>query len=314
MGAGEYMDGTTTGNDSTGDGPHGDDRRARHGAGRREGSVADDAPGSNALRIDIVTLFPAMFAGPFDVSMVARAREAGLVDLRVHDLRAWCLDRHRTADDMAFGGGGGMVLKAEPLFRAVEDLLGIAPLVPGGPPPPVPVVLMTPQGRRFDHAAARRLAAAPRLVVLCGHYEGFDERVRAHLATDEVSIGDFVVTGGELPAMLVVDAVARLRPGVVGLTGGTERDSYAAGRLEHPHYTRPADFRGWTVPPVLLSGHHAAVDAWRRRQSVLRTAARRPDLLASFPPDNLEARTLAEWESDGVAGESDGSDAGSGSA
>lgn len=267
-----------------------------HGRAGNAAAVDRPAEGADALRIDIVTLFPAMFAGPFDVSMIARARAAGIVDLRVHDLRDWCTDRHRTADDMAYGGGGGMVLKAEPLFRAVEDLLGIQPLVPGGPPPPAPVVLMTPQGRRFDHAVARELAAADRLVVLCGHYEGFDERVRAHLATVEVSIGDFVVTGGELPAMLVVDAVARLRPGVVGLAGGVETDSHAAGRLEHPHYTRPADFRGWGVPEILVGGHHAAVARWRRRQALYRTADRRPDLLAARPPDAEESAMLAERE------------------
>ncbi|MFN8422851.1 MAG: tRNA (guanosine(37)-N1)-methyltransferase TrmD [Anaerolineae bacterium] len=270
-----------------------DGSRERNG-GAGPGPAADR--GEGALRIDIVTLFPAMFAGPFDVSMVARARRAGLVDLRVHDLRAWATDRHRTADDYAFGGGGGMVLKPEPLFRAVESLLDIAPLTPGGPPPPAPVVLMTPQGRRFDHAAARALAAAARIVVLCGHYEGFDERVRTHLATDEISIGDFVVTGGELPAMLLADAVIRLRPGVVGLTGGVETDSHAAGRLEHPHYTRPADFRGWTVPDVLLSGDHGAVDTWRRRTALERTAARRPDLLAAAPPSAEERGWLEAGE------------------
>ncbi|MEO8082566.1 MAG: tRNA (guanosine(37)-N1)-methyltransferase TrmD [Ardenticatenales bacterium] len=252
---------------------------------------------SDALRLDIVTLFPAMFTGPFDVSMIARARAAGLVDLRVHDLRTWATDRHQTADDYAFGGGGGMVMKAEPLFRAVESLLDIPPLAPGDPPPPAAVVLMTPQGRRLDHAAALALAAERRVVVLCGHYEGFDERVRAHLATHEISVGDFVVTGGELPAMLLADAVIRLRPGVVGLAHGVETDSHAAGRLEHPHYTRPADFRGWKVPDVLLGGDHGAVDRWRRRKSLERTAARRPDLLVDVPPTTEERGWLDEGAS-----------------
>jgi len=201
------------------------------------------------LRIDILTIFPDMFAGPFDHSMIRRARESGLVDIRVHDLRRWAGDRHHTTDDYAYGGGGGMVMKPEPLFEAVEDLLGIPPLSAGDPRrPPHPVVLMTPQGRRFDHALARELAAHDRLVILAGHYEGFDERVRLHLATHEVSVGDFVVTGGELPAMLVADAVTRLRPGVIGLATATETDSFATGPLEHPHYTRPADFRGLRPP------------------------------------------------------------------
>lgn len=272
---GEYMEPSEAGNDPP-------------------AQIGGPAPGSDALRIDIVTLFPAMFAGPFEHSMIARAAAAGLVDIRVHDLRLWATDRHRTADDYAFGGGGGMVLKPEPLFRAVEDLLGIEPLCPEGPPPPCPVVLMTPQGHRFDHARARSLAAADRFILLCGHYEGFDERVRLHLATLEVSIGDFVVTGGELPAMLVADAVARLRPGVVGLVGGVESDSHAAGRLEHPHYTRPADFRGWTVPTVLTSGDHGAVAVWRKRTAFQRTAERRPDMLAAVPPDRDEARWLGQ--------------------
>lgn len=260
-------------------------------------------PGNSAaltpFRIDIVTLFPAMFAGPFDVSMVGRAQAAGVVDIRVHDLRQWATDRHHTADDYAFGGGGGMVLKPEPLFLAVEDILGIAPLAADQPGPvPQPVVLMTPQGRRLDHALALDLAAGERMVVLCGHYEGFDERVRTQLATHEVSIGDFVLTGGELPAMVLTDAVARLRPGVLGLATGTHTDSFAQGLLEHPHYTRPADFRGWVVPEVLVSGDHGAVDRWRRREALVRTARRRPDLLALADLSAEERRWL---ESEGLA-------------
>jgi len=233
------------------------------------------------LGIDVITVFPEMFVGPFDHSLIRRARDAGLVDIRVHDLRSWAHDRHRTTDDYAYGGGGGMVMKPEPLFEAVEDLLGIPPITAESPRPvPHPVVLMTPQGRRFDHGLARALAAHDRLIILAGHYEGFDERVRRHLATHELSVGDFVVTGGEIPAMLVVDAVARLRPGVVGLLSATDTDSFAHGVLEHPHYTRPASFRGWPVPDVLVSGHHAEVDRWRRREALRRTLERRPDLLA----------------------------------
>jgi tRNA (guanine37-N1)-methyltransferase len=269
------------------------------GPGNPGDGTPNDAPGAPAgtvpMRIDIVTLFPAMFTGPFDTSIVGRARAAGLVDIQVHNLRDWATDRHRTTDDYAFGGGGGMVMKPEPLFRAVEALLGLPPRTAvAAPPLPCPVVLMTPQGERFDHGLARSLAAHDRLVILCGHYEGFDERVRDHLATHEVSLGDFVLTGGELPAMVVTDAVARLRPGVVGLETGTHTDSFAAGLLEHPHYTRPADFRGWSVPEVLVSGHHGAVDTWRHREALVRTARRRPDLLAGLDLTDQERRWLQD--------------------
>jgi tRNA (guanine37-N1)-methyltransferase len=251
------------------------------------------------FRIDIVTLFPAMFAGPFDVSMVGRAQASGLVQIQVHDLRQWTTDRHHTADDYAFGGGGGMVLKPEPLFRAVEAILDLAPLTADQPGQvPQPVVLMTPQGRRLDHALALDLASRERLVVLCGHYEGFDERVRTQLATHEVSIGDYVLTGGELPAMVLTDTVARLRPGVLGLATGAQSDSFAQGLLEHPHYTRPAVFRGWAVPDLLLSGDHGAVDRWRRREALLRTARRRPELLQQADLSTDEWAWLSEQEPD----------------
>jgi len=244
------------------------------------------------MRIDVLTLFPAMFSGPFDESMVARARDALRLELQVHDLRGWTSDKHRTTDDYAYGGGGGMVMKPEPLFSAVEELLGIPPLQPGSPPPPFPVVLMSPQGRRLDHALARELSQEQRLVVIAGHYEGVDERVRRHLATLEVSIGDFVLTGGELPAMVLIDAVARLLPGVVGNACATLSDSFATGLLEHPHYTRPADFRGWRVPPVLVSGHHAEVERWRYRESLRRTLERRPDLLRGLELDDASREWL----------------------
>lgn len=248
------------------------------------------------MRLDILTLFPGMFVGPFDHSMIARAREAGLVHLEVHDLRAWADDRHRTTDDYAYGGGGGMVLRAEPVFRAVESLLDIAPITSDAPVrPPASVVITTPQGRRLDDRLARELASEPRVVVVAGHYEGYDERIRLHLATHEVSVGDVVLTGGELPAMMVAEAVIRLQPGVVGSETATEHDSFAQGRLEHPHYTRPANFRGWRVPDVLLSGHHGEVDRWRRRQSLLRTAERRPDLLSDVPLDEDERAWLESW-------------------
>lgn len=245
----------------------------------RSGQALTGDP-ADSLRIDILTLFPDMFRGPFDHSVIARARAAGLVDVRVHDLRDWTEDRHHKTDDYAYGGGGGMVMMPGPVFRAVEDLLHMPPQsAPTPARPPAPVVLLSPQGAPFRHAIAQELAAGERLVLVAGHYEGFDERIRLHLATHEVSIGDFVLTGGELPAMMVADAVCRLRPGVVGLETATAADSFARGLLEHPHYTRPRDFRGWVVPDVVVSGHHGEVDRWRRRASLERTLRRRPDLL-----------------------------------
>jgi len=250
---------------------------------------------SGPLRIDILTLLPEMFVGPLDHGVIARARAAGVVDLRVWDLRAWTDDRHRTVDDYAFGGGGGMVIQPGPVFRAVEELLGLEPLSAERPHRPrTPVVLMSPQGRRLTHGLALELADQPRLLLVAGRYEGFDERIREHLATHEVSVGDFVLTGGELPAMMLADAVARLRPGVVGLPVATAHDSFAQGVLEHPHYTRPRDFRGWLVPDVLVSGHHGQVAAWRRREALLRTAHRRPDLLPDAGLTEAELAWLAD--------------------
>ena len=254
-------------------------REDKDGVGSGPEEHGDTATSASPLRIDILTLFPEMFTGPFDHSMISRAREAGVLEINVSDLRDWTHDRHRTTDDYAYGGGGGMVMKPEPLFEAVESILEIAPLKPGGSPPPHPVILMTPQGTPLHHELALELSRAERLVFIAGHYEGFDERVRAHLATHEISIGDFVVTGGELPAMIAVDAIARLRPGVVGHADATRSDSFAHGRLEHPHFTRPADFRGWSIPDVLVSGHHAEVDRWRLRTSLERTWRRRPELI-----------------------------------
>ncbi len=246
------------------------------------------------LEIDIVTLFPGMFVGPFAESMIARASAAGLVDIRVHDLRRWTSDRHRTADDAAYGGGGGMVMIPEPVFRAVEELLQIEVVTAAAPArPPCPVVLMTPQGAPLDHELAMSLALQDRMVIICGHYEGVDERIREHIVTAEVSVGDFVVTGGELPAMLVVEAVTRLRPGVLG-PSATQTDSFAGGLLEHPHYTRPADFRGWSVPEVLVSGDHGAIARWRRKESLRRTLLRRPEKLATADLTAEDTRMLEE--------------------
>ena len=224
-------------------------------------------------RIDVVTLFPGMFPAVLGESMLRVARERGAVDIRVVDLRDYTEGRHRIADDYPFGGGGGMVLKPEPLFAAVEALRG-----PGSR-----VVLLCPQGPTFTQADAARLAAETHLVLLCGHYEGVDERVRAQLVDEELSIGDYVLTGGELAALVVLDAVVRLQPGVLGDPSGATRESFAAGRLDYPQYTRPADFRGWRVPEVLLSGDHGRIDRWRRREALRRTLARRPDLLRAAP-------------------------------
>ncbi len=223
-------------------------------------------------------------------SILGRAVERGLLSVDLHNFRDYAADRHHTVDDYAYGGGPGMVLKPEPLFQAVESLLGA--------PPQYPVVLLTPQGRVFQQADAERLAGEERFALICGHYEGFDERISEHLATEELSIGDFVLTGGELAAMVVIDAVARLLPGVLGSDESAAADSHASGLLQHPQYTRPAEFRGWTVPDVLLSGDHQAVDRWRRRQSLQRTLQRRPDLLKKADLSKEDRELLREigWE------------------
>lgn len=238
------------------------------------------------MRFDIFTLFPQMFVGPFQESIIKRALEQGLVEIEIHDIRDYTADRHRSADDTPFGGGGGMVLKPGPIFRAVEAVLTVGRRTP--------VILLTPQGRQFRQTVARELAAADRLALVCGHYEGVDERVRQHLATDEISIGDYVVTGGELPAMVIVDAVTRLLPGALGDPSAAEADSFATQMLEHPHYTRPYDFRGWTVPNILLSGHHGEVERWRRREALRRTWERRPDLLEELELDAADRVFLDE--------------------
>lgn len=222
------------------------------------------------MRIDVLSLFPEMFAGPLDVSMVGRARERGLLDLRVHNLRDWTHDRHKTVDDRPFGGGPGMVLKPEPIFEAVESLASEA----------TRVILMTPAGRKFDQAMARELALQSHLLFLCASYEGVDERVVETLVDDEVSIGDYVLTNGGLPTMVVIDALTRLIPGVLGDDESALDESFSHGLLEYPHYTRPAEFRGMKVPEILLSGHHAEIEKWRAEQARVRTAQRRPDLLS----------------------------------
>lgn len=225
------------------------------------------------IRFDVFTLIPAALEAYLDASVLGRARSQGLLDVRLHDIRAFATDRHQTTDDEPYGGGGGMVMKPEPVFSAVESVLGDELGA-------FPIILLTPQGRVFDQGLARELAGHTRLALLCGRYEGVDERIREHLASDEVSVGDYVLTGGELPALVVVDAVARLIPGVLGDEQATVKDSHSEALLEHPHYTRPATFRGWEVPEILRTGDHGKIAAWRRRQSLLRTRARRPDLLS----------------------------------
>lgn len=225
------------------------------------------------MRVDILTLFPEMFAGPFAASILSRAQQKGLLEIHLRDYRRFGLGRHRAVDDTPYGGGGGMLLRPEPIFAAVEE---VTP--PGGPRPLV--VLLTPQGETLNQAIVAELAQKEHLVLICGHYEGFDERIRTALADREISIGDYVLTGGELPAMVLVDAVARLLPGALGAEDGAADDSFARGLLDYPQYTRPAEFRGLAVPEVLLSGDHGRIAAWRREQALRRTAARRPDLLA----------------------------------
>lgn len=232
---------------------------------------------SPGMKIDVLTLFPGMFSGPLDESIVGRARETGRLDLRIHNLRDYTHDRHRTVDDRPFGGGPGMVLKPEPVFEAVESLGSEH----------TRVILLTPAGRLFDQAKARELAEMPHLLLLCGSYEGVDERVPRALVDDELSIGDYVLTNGALPAMLVIDAVTRLLPGVLGDDASSADESFSHGLLEYPQYTRPAEFRGMTVPEVLLSGNHAEIARWRAEQARRRTAERRPDLLKQ--PDGREA-------------------------
>jgi len=226
------------------------------------------------MRFDIFTLFPEVFQPYLDASIIKRARQNGLIDINLYNIRDWTKDRHHTTDDTPYGGGGGMVMKPEPVFSAVETVLGTQGQIP--------LILMTPQGRPFTQNIAKELSAIPHIGLLCGHYEGIDERIREHLVTDEISIGDYVLTGGELPALVILDAVSRYIPGVLGDPTGAEDDSHASGLLEYPHYTRPPVFRGWPVPDILLSGNHAEIDRWRHKQSMKRTAEKRPDLLDKY--------------------------------
>jgi len=237
------------------------------------------------MTADVVTIFPDMVESALAVGVVGRARADGRVEIKVRDLRHYTEDRHRQVDDIPYGGGPGMVMKPEPLFKAVEAIAAER----GNPSA---VIFVTPQGRRFSQDEAARLSRLERLIVICGRYEGIDERV-ASLVTDEISIGDYVLTGGELPALVVIDAVVRLVPGVVGDAASLSEDSFSRGLLDHPHYTRPAEFRGMAVPDVLLSGHHAEIERWRAGERVTRTLARRPDLLDTAQLNDDERRVLA---------------------
>ncbi|SKB50553.1 tRNA (guanine37-N1)-methyltransferase [Lysinibacillus sp. AC-3] len=226
------------------------------------------------MNINVLSLFPDMFTGVFGASMLKKAQEKGAVKLEVTDIRGFSGNKHNQVDDYPYGGGAGMVLKPEPMFSAVESITeGRNPRI----------ILMCPQGERFTQKKAEELAQEQELVFLCGHYEGYDERIRQHLVTDEISIGDFVLTGGELGAMTVIDSVVRLLPGVLGQEDSHIQDSFSTGLLEHPHYTRPADFRGMKVPDILLSGNHAKIEQWREEESLKRTFERRPDLLENYP-------------------------------
>ena len=238
------------------------------------------------MHIDIVTLFPDMFSGPFDESIIKRAIENDLVQIAIHNLRDQGIGKHKVVDDYPHGGGAGMVLMAEPLFSKVEKIKRDLE---------IPVILLTPQGRLFNQKVAEELTSHDRFILVCGHYEGIDERVREHLVTDEISIGDYVLTGGELAAMVIIDSVVRQLPGVLGSDESIKDDSHANGLLEYPQYTRPQNFRGWKVPPVLLSGNHAEIAKWRREQSILRTLRRRPDLLENADLSEEEREMVEKY-------------------
>ncbi len=240
------------------------------------------------MRIDILTLFPQMFDGLLSCSIIGRATERGLVDIKLHDIRAYTHDKHHIVDDYPYGGGAGMVLKPEPIFEAVEGIneeLGLSS---------ASTILLSPQGRLFDQEIARKLAGCQNLILICGHYEGVDERVAEHLVSDEISIGDYLLSGGEVAAMAVVDCVVRLLPGVLGSEASLAEDSHIGSLLEYPQYTRPAIYRGWTVPEILLSGDHGEIARWRRQQSLLRTAKRRPDLMEKAVLSPEDKRLLRE--------------------
>ncbi len=236
------------------------------------------------IRFDILTVFPEMFASPFQFSLLKKAQERGLIEIGLHNIRDHALDKHRMTDDAPYGGGCGMVMKVEPIDRALSSVKRTDEQSV--------VVLLTPQGERFSQPMAEELAAFSQIILICGHYEGLDERVRQHLSDREISIGDYVLTGGELSAMVVVDAVCRLIPGVLGNSESTASESFSMGLLEYPQYTRPSEYKGWKVPDVLTSGHHREIELWRRRESLRRTLIRRPDLLQEASLSAEDAKIL----------------------
>ena len=232
------------------------------------------------MQFEVFTLLPEVFPPYLESSILKRASERNLIHVRVHNIRDYTHDKHHMTDDTPYGGGGGMVMKPEPIFEAIETVLELnTGQTPPEPVSNIPIILLTPQGRVFDQRIAQELSQYPRIALLCGRYEGIDERIREHLVTDEISIGDFVLTGGELPALILIDAIARLLPDVLGDPTGAQDDSHAMGLLEYPHYTRPPEFRGWRAPDILLSGDHAKIEKWRREQALLRTFKKRPDML-----------------------------------
>jgi tRNA (guanine37-N1)-methyltransferase len=250
------------------------------------------------MKIDVLTLFPEMFEGVFSSSILGKARDKGIVTLHTVNFRDYSTNKHNTVDDYPYGGGGGMVLKPEPIFGAVEDLLGSGADADDEVKPRARVILMCPQGETFTQKKAEELSGEEHLVFICGHYEGYDERIRRYLVTDELSIGDYVLTGGELPSMVVIDSVVRLLPGVLGNEQSAVTDSFSTGLLEYPHYTRPANFRNWAVPDVLISGHHENVKTWRHKESLYRTWERRPDLLEGRVFTKQEKAWVESWKAE----------------
>src|SRR5215207_3358469 len=247
------------------------------------------------MQFEVFTLLPEVFPPYLESSILQRARQRGLIDVHVHNIRDYAHDKHHVTDDTPYGGGGGMVMKPEPVFEAVESVLGLAahPTQPTN----VPVILLTPQGRVFTQRVAEELSHHERIALLCGRYEGVDERIREHLVTDEISVGDYVLTGGELPALLMIDAISRLIPGVLGDPTGAEDDSHSMGLLEYPHYTRPPAFRGWKVPEILLSGDHAKIEKWRREQALQKTLRRRPDMMERAELNEAELKFVEDLKS-----------------
>jgi tRNA (guanine37-N1)-methyltransferase len=242
------------------------------------------------IRFDILSVFPEMFESPLNHSILKRAQEKGMAEIHLHNIRDYAFDKHRMTDDAPYGGGGGMVMKVEPIDNA------LASIVPSRDD--TLVVLLTPQGETFNQKIAEEMSRYFRIVLVCGHYEGVDERVRSHLVDREISIGDFILTGGELSAMVIIDAVARLIPGVLGNSDSASYDSFSAGLLEYPHYTRPGSYRGWQVPEVLLSGNHREIESWRRKESLIRTYLRRPDLLGKIELSDEDIKTLEDIKKD----------------